>query len=154
MINISWSTLPVLNLLGLFWTLLLIRSSCMNWKEVFARVNWIRCTTYPLAYTKRMHYSRMRTTCLCIVWGEGEGRCCHLVPGGGRCCHLVPVGEVLSRGLWSCTPPPPTPPPPRWIDWMTHACKNITFVPFATWAVIIWGEMSYNSYSFTADGLG
>ena len=26
----------------------------------------------------------------------------------------------------------PTSPPPRWTEWVTHACKNITFARFAT----------------------
>ena len=72
--------------------------------------------------------------CDLVSWGEG--RCCHLVlgrreggvvtwsRGGGR--------KVLFRDLWCCTPPSP----PRWTEWVTHACKNITFARFATRAVI------------------
>ena len=117
---------------------------------------------FNILHGTRMHSTRMRTARLCIV-GGGGGRCCDQVRGGGgggRCCDQVwgGGGEVLwpgpgwgggreggavQRPLVLHSSPPP---PPRWTEWMTHACKNITFARFAKRAVKIQTFFSFLSF--------
>ena len=72
----------------------------------------------------------MRTAHLRVV--SGGGGWSDQVPGGGGGGGVTKSqvgGEVVEH--WCCPPPHP----PRWTEWVTHACKNITFARFATRAV-------------------
>ena len=67
------------------------------------------------------------------------GGCCDHVPGGGRCCPEA----------FGVATPPPT---PHLTEWVTHACKNITFARFATQAVKTAMETRMHSSRMCTDG--
>ena len=60
-----------------------------------------------------MHSSRMRTTRCSSHLGRRV-----VCPGG-----CLPGRGCVSDQVWGCTPPAPLP----WREFLTHACKNITF---------------------------
>ena len=59
-----------------------------------------------------------------VVWGV---RWC---PPPGQTTYPLPLWPCdLSHDESGVTPPP------SWTEWVTHACENISFVHFATWAI-------------------
>ena len=85
---------------------------------------------FVLNHKTRMHSSRMRATHLLTVSRSAQwGICLGVVCLGGASAQ----GDVCPMACWD-TPRPP------WTEFLTHACKNITFPQLLFRVVITWPE--------------